>query len=318
MEANQLFVSIGTTKVFRWMLTDDNFRNRAANDVRAGYIYPLYTPGGLDVADDYASDHPHMHGIWSAWTITTFRDHAVDFWNGYANQGHVDLESMDGAWSGPVHAGLVANIIHDDITTTPDVTVLNEKWVVTVYKTHDGAPPYFIFDIDSMQTTATPDPLILDQYHYGGFGFRGAEEWATAATFLTSEGHSRTSGDGQNARWVQCTAPSAAGSAAMPRSVIRATCALRRGCASIRAIRIGLSSPSRRSRAVATRSAIVPYRSRFRVVTFDGNADSVAQPALGRLRDTADGDGHPLSTLEENPTTALGSWAVSPRSLPVP
>ena len=154
VEGNQLFFSVGTTRLFRWTLTADNFRNRAANDVRSGYIYPLYTPGGLNVADDYASDHPHMHGLWSAWTSTTFRNHKVDFWNGYANQGHVDLTSMEGAWAGQVHGGLIANIQHDDITLNPPVTALREKWVVTIFKTHDGAPPYFLFDIDSVQLAA--------------------------------------------------------------------------------------------------------------------------------------------------------------------
>jgi hypothetical protein len=275
VDANQLFVSIGTTRIFRWVLVNDNFRNRSANDVRSGYIYPLYTPAGVNVADDYASDHPHMHGLWSAWTSTTFRNHAVDFWNGYANQGHVDLKSMDGAWSGPVHAGLVANIIHNDITVTPPVTVLNEKWVVTVYKTHDGAAPYYLFDIDSVQTTATSDPLILEQYHYGGFGFRGAAEWATAASFLTSENQNRTSGDGQNARWCAMYGNvngKIGGYAGLGHpSNVRAP----------QGLRIHPSNPywaflptTALKGGRYTIEAGVPYKSRFRIVVFDGNADA--------------------------------------------
>jgi hypothetical protein len=275
VEGNQLFMSVGTTRVFRWVLTDDNFRNRSANDVRSGYIYPLYTPSGLNVADDYASDHPHMHGIWSAWTATTFRGHKVDFWNGYANQGHVDLTAMEGAWAGQVHGGLIANIQHDDITTNPPVTVLRERWVVTIYKTHDGTAPYFLFDIDSVQSTATPDPLVLDQYHYGGFGFRGSEQWATAATFLTSEGHNRTSGDGQNARWCAMYGnvsgrPGGYAGLGHP-SNVRAP----------QGLRIHPSNPywaflptTPLKGGAYTIQPNVPYKSRFRVVVFDGNADA--------------------------------------------
>jgi Methane oxygenase PmoA len=282
VEANQLFVKVGDSQVFRWVLTDDNFRNRAANDVRSGYIHPLRTPAGLAVTDDYAEDHPHMHGLWSSWTNTTFRSHKVDFWNGYLNQGHVDLESMDGAWSGPVHAGLIANLAHTDISTEPDVRVLNEKWLVTVYKTHEGAAPYFLLDIDSTQVTAGNDPLILDQYHYGGFGFRGAEEWAVGAnvSYLTSEGHTRQNADGQNARWVAQfgnVGGQTGGYAALGHpSNVR----------SPQGLRVHPSNPYWAFVPVTplkggryTIEAGVPYRTRFRVVSFDGpaNADLLNQ-----------------------------------------
>jgi hypothetical protein len=205
VDGEHLYVTQGSSQVFRWTRVEDNFRGAQARDVRAGYIYPLYTPAGLNVADDYQSDHPHMHGIWSAWVNTTFKGHRVDFWNGYDNTGRVDLESMDGLWSGSVHAGLIANLVHTDITTNPPGNALNEKWVVTVYKTTraDGAVPYYIYDIDSTQVTSGSDALILEQYHYGGFGFRGSEQWTTPAnvSYLTSEGHTRANGDGQNARW---------------------------------------------------------------------------------------------------------------------
>ncbi len=203
-EGEHLFLKQGDTTIFRWTLVYDNFRGAAQRDVRAGYIYPIYTPGGINVGGDYGEDHPHMHGIWSAWTRTTFRGHAVDFWNGYADQGHVDLAGMEAIWSGRVHAGLIANIVHRDITTAPPVDVLAEKWIVTVYNPTPGTP-YYIYDIDSTQQLAGPDPLVLEEYHYGGFGFRGAEEWRldpNAVAWLTSAGDDRISGDGQNAKWA--------------------------------------------------------------------------------------------------------------------
>ncbi|HEY6728296.1 MAG TPA: DUF6807 family protein [Polyangiaceae bacterium] len=201
---NQLFVRMGDKKVFRWTLVEDNFRGAQSRDVRAGYIYPIYTPSGLNVGDDYQADHPHMHGIWSAWTLTTFNGHKVDFWNGYDNSGRVDLAGMKGIWNGPVTGGLVASLVHSDITTNPRTAALNEDWIVTVYKTHDGAAPYFVYDIDSTQTTASSSPLILEQYHYGGFGYRGSEQWldVSKVNYLSSEGHTRTTGDGQRAKWL--------------------------------------------------------------------------------------------------------------------
>jgi hypothetical protein len=274
---DQLFLTQGESQVFRWTLVEDNFRGAQPRDVRGGYIFPLYTPGGLNVADDYQVDHPHMHGVWSAWTLTTFRGHKVDFWNGYDNSGRVDLVSMDGIWSGPVHAGLIANLVHTDITTTPSVAALNEKWIVTVYHTHDGAAPYYIFDVDSTQITASENPLILETYHYGGFGFRGSEEWQdpSRVSYLTSEGHNRSSGDGQNARWVaqygnvgdQVGGYAAFDHPTNPRHP--------------QGLRIHPSNPYWSFTAVTQSSGGrftievgAPYVSRYRVVSFDGSADA--------------------------------------------
>jgi hypothetical protein len=276
-EGGHLFLKHGTTNIFRWLLVDDNFRGSTPNNVRAGYIFPLYTPSGKNVADDYQSDHPHMHGVWSAWKDSTFRDHKVDFWNGYANQGMVDLESMGGHWGGPVHGGLLANLRHYDITVTPNIDALKEVWVVTVYKTHDEPSPYYVFDIDSTQRTAGADKLVLDQTTYGGFGFRGSEQWVEIGSvqFLTSEGHNRTTGDAQRANWVAMYgnvdgAP--AGYAAMGHPTNLRT---------PQGLRIHPSNPywsftpttSLAGSTYTIDGGGATLGSRFRLVTFDGDAD---------------------------------------------
>lgn len=273
----QLFLRVGDQKVFRWTLVEDNFRGAQARDVRAGYIYPVYTPAGLNVADDYQIDHPHMHGIWSAWTFTTFRGHAVDFWNGYNNTGRVDLKSVDGIWNGPVTGGLIASLVQSDITVTPSVAVLNETWIVTVYKTHDGAAPYFVYDIDSTQNAATEDPLILEEGTYGGFGFRGSEQWQTPEnmSMLTSEGQDRKAGDGQRANWVAqygAVDGQVAGYAAFDHPT---------NFRHPQGLRLHPTNPywafSACTKSAGGRFQIdpgKPYKSLYRVVAFDGAADA--------------------------------------------
>lgn len=274
----QLFLKIGESKVFRWTLVEDNFRGAQAQDVRAGYIFPAYTPGGKNVADDYQVDHPHMHGIWSAWTLTTFNQHKVDFWNGYDKTGRVDLKSMDGIWNGPVTGGLIASLVHSDITETPSVAALNETWIVTVYKTHDAAQqPYFVYDIDSTQTTASESELVLETYHYGGFGFRGSEDWTDASqvSYLTSEGHTRSNGDGQRAKWVAQYGNvdgAVAGYAAFDHPT---------NFRHPQGLRIHPSNPywsfTACTQSAGGRFEIVPnapYKSLYRVVAFDGAADA--------------------------------------------
>jgi hypothetical protein len=273
-----LFYQVGDSTVFRWTMEIDNFRGANQNNERKGYVFPLYTPAGLNVADDYQSDHPHMHGVWSAWTNTNFRSHHVDFWNGYADEGKVDQSGIAGVWDGPVHAGLISNLEHIDITTNPNVVVLTEQWIVTVFKTHDGAAPYFVFDIDSVQKTATSDPLTLEQYHYGSFGFRGAQEWTNtvSVSYLTSEGDDRTSGDGKVGRWVaqygQINGQTGGYAGLGHPENFRAP----------QGLRIHPSNPywgfvpvtAGNGGRFVLEGGGVPYHSQFRVVSFDGGADA--------------------------------------------
>ena len=47
-------------------------------------------------------------------------------------------------------------------------------------------------------------PLLINEYHYGGMGIRGARAWdaGSDADFLTSEGLVRADGNHSLARWV--------------------------------------------------------------------------------------------------------------------
>jgi hypothetical protein len=170
--------------------------------LRGGYIHPLYTPGGLLVTDDYPGDHHHHHGIWSAWAHTMFEGRSMDFWNMGGGSAKVDFDSLAATWEGAVHAGLRTKHVFVDLKAPGQPKVaINEEWLVTVYRTQDGAQPYFLFDIDSTQEAASASPVMLETYLYGGFAFRGSKEWQAGATFLTSEGKTRGNGDGSTGRW---------------------------------------------------------------------------------------------------------------------
>lgn len=163
-----------------------------ASNARRGYLYPVFTPNGALVTDDYPPDdevermHLHHHGMWAAWTRTQFNGHPVDFWNPWG-EGRVELGSVTAPWQGPVHAGLVATFTHEDMTDG-GMMALNERWALRVYSTHSGAAPYYLFDLESTQE-AINSPLRLEVYHYGGFAVRGAREWRGGNfQFITSEG----------------------------------------------------------------------------------------------------------------------------------
>jgi hypothetical protein len=171
---------------------------------RGGYLHPVRTPSGRVVTDDYPSDHYHHHGIWFAWTKTEFQGRHPDFWNVQDGTGRVDFTALDDAWSGPVHAGVRARHHYTDTSAPAPTIALREEWVTRVFRVGRAAErPYFLFDVDVSQTTATADPLVLDEYRYGGIGVRGPTESRSLdnAFFLTSEGKARNDGDASRGRW---------------------------------------------------------------------------------------------------------------------
>lgn len=173
--------------------------------VRAGYVHPVFSPAGQLVTDDYPSNHPHHHGIWAPWTKTRFQGRSPDFWNMGGKTGAEEFVALDRTWSGPLHGGFEARLKMVDLSAPKPVTVLHVTWQLTAYDSAGVTPAARIFDLVITETCATPDPLILPEYHYGGFGFRGADAWngpGSAARFLTSEGITdRIKGNNTRARW---------------------------------------------------------------------------------------------------------------------
>jgi hypothetical protein len=274
-QGNGVDLKIDTTTVFHFQTKGELPAGIANAYLRGGYIHPLYTPGGVVVTDDWPSDHRHHHGIWSAWTATEFNGHHVDFWNMGMGLGKVDFDSLSGTWQGPVHAGFDTKLNHIDLVPATDVTALHERWVVTVYRTHEGTAPYFIFDLDSTQECATSSPLTLDDYRYGGFAFRGHAQWKDKANvaFLTSEGKDRLAADDMPARWVSIFGAvdgKKVGYAAMGHpSNFRAP----------QPVRIHPDDPYFNFSPTKGMPASIdpgkPYVSHFRVVTFDGEPNAM-------------------------------------------
>ncbi|MEY2877675.1 MAG: hypothetical protein RLZZ15_55, partial [Verrucomicrobiota bacterium] len=187
--------------------TDKNEVPRADIDPkykRAGYLHPLLTPAGAVVTGDYPSNHVHHHGIWSPWVKTSFQGRTPDFWNMQGGTGTVEFVAVERTWGGPVHGGFVSRQRLLDLSTRPAVAAIDETWVVTVYNLPGGAAPMRIVDLTITHACATADPLGLPQYHYGGLGLRGRDEWngKDKLTVLTSDGETdRVKANARRMRW---------------------------------------------------------------------------------------------------------------------
>jgi hypothetical protein len=118
-------------------------------------------------------------------------------------KGRVDFVALDAQWGGSVHGGFRSRQNFVDLTGPKPVVALHETWQVTAFPPH-GWREHWLLDLVSEQTCATPNPLMLPKYHYGGVGLRGNRAWngATNVNFLTSDGVTdRIKGNTQNGRW---------------------------------------------------------------------------------------------------------------------
>ena len=167
---------------------------------RSGYLHPVWTPDGRILTNDFPAKHLHHHGIWFPWTSSEFEGRKSDFWNSKSKQGKVECVKVDESFSGPVLAGLRARhrFVNLNAPEGPRAA-LDETWEVRVYALRET----FVFDLVSVQTCATPSPLVIKKYYYGGLGFRGSGEWEgkDGVSFLTGEGKGRVDGNATTAKW---------------------------------------------------------------------------------------------------------------------
>lgn len=173
---------------------------------RSGFIHPVQSPSGRCLTADFPPDHAHQHGLFNAWVNTTFQGRQVDFWNQAGKTGSVEHRRVVSTGATSNSAEFTVELQHTDLSA-PDgpVPVLKELWTVRLLAHPTGR----LFDIESRQTCIADSPLIVNEYHYGGMGFRGSSEWfaekgqpATDFEFQTSEGRDRIQGNHTRPRWV--------------------------------------------------------------------------------------------------------------------
>lgn len=180
---------------------------------RSGFLHPVYTPDGEVLTAAFPVDHPHQHGIFSAWVKTKYDGKDVDFWNLAGRTAYVAHERVESVFQDGTRAGFVVQLLHR-LRSDPPVDVLREEWKLTVQPT-DGT--YFCFDLETTQKALTDKPLVVEKYHYGGMAFRGPVDWllpgdearkrvpalsGEGPAFLNSLGNDRIAGNHAHARWV--------------------------------------------------------------------------------------------------------------------
>ena len=175
---------------------------------RTGYLHPVYAPSGLEVTGDYAADHKHQHGLFFAWTKSSFKGKPCEFWNESAKRGKVRHRGS------PMINGLVLSTEQEFVqfTKSGERIVLVEQWEIAL---HDNVTTdYFVFDLSSKQSCASDAPLTVHKYHYGGMAIRGNVQWLSEkkddsppGKMITSESKTRENGNHSRPRWTAMYGP---------------------------------------------------------------------------------------------------------------
>lgn len=226
---SQLIVMCGDSEVLRYNIV----ALKAPQGIdsayeRSGYIHPIYTPDGHMVSGDFAADHPHQHGLFAAWTDASYRGRTIDFWNQHRGSGIVLHDRVVSV--GPPGESVQFSVAVKHLAILEDgkrTEILDDIWTVKVGKSIQNAQLIgYSIDYTIDQTNVTKHPLTINEYHYGGIGFRGNNTWysdpsakALAATnkkpdselpplnltrhrFETSEGHDRRKGNHSRPEWT--------------------------------------------------------------------------------------------------------------------
>ena len=176
---------------------------------RSGYIHPVWSPSGTVLTRIQPPDHYHHYGLWGPWTETFIQGRPVDFWNLYKGEGTVRFGHMLQTVAGPVFTAFSALQQHLDFGSKgPDQIALNEILEVRAWNA-DSAGRYWLVDYISTFNCPLDSGILFAAYRYGGgLGFRALESWTnTNSTVLTSEGHTRKTADGTQARWCILEGP---------------------------------------------------------------------------------------------------------------
>lgn len=170
---------------------------------RSGFIHPLWTPHGQALTRINPPDHYHHYGLWNPWTKVLFEGETVDFWNLKDKKGTVRFADFVSLEQGTVYGGY--QVLHQHVVFKKDGSekvAINELQSVRIYQS-SAFQDHYLADVTIQLNCAAGSPVVLQEYRYGGLGWRATADWNKHnSEMLTSEGNTRKDADGSKARWV--------------------------------------------------------------------------------------------------------------------
>lgn len=233
---------------------------------RSGHLHPIKTPRGKTVTDDFSDDHAHQHGLFFAFVKAKTDTETLDFWNQHKRNANVRSEKVISVSDSKIQTSQVHYRLRDN------KTIFHEVWSIQPAKVGDC----YVFDVEVKIRNVTKQPITILKNHYGSFGLRGSGQWRdsqkTHFDFTTSTGKSRQTGNLSRESWV-----------AMHGKIDGDFCGVAvvghpENFRAPQPARLHPSMPYFSFAPMANDSFLIKaqqvYRSRFRIITFDGKLDS--------------------------------------------
>lgn len=167
----------------------------------SAFIHPLRTPSGFQLTRIQPDDHKHHFGVWWPWKLVKVDNQKYNTWEIQQGQGR--------------HAGVSAKILSQsadkvvlDLTNQSEIKskdgtyqpVILERTTLRFSRLGKDA---YVLDIDIQQQPVKGKKVIISQYRYSGFSWRGTSAWnKTNSHMHTSGGHHRDNANGQKAHWA--------------------------------------------------------------------------------------------------------------------
>jgi methane monooxygenase PmoA-like len=141
---------------------------------RCCYIFPLLTPAGVSVLDDFPKDHYHHRGVFWAWPVVETEQGKYDLWT---DEG---VEHRFEKWLNRSADSQQASLVVEDGWYAGDRRIVAEGVSITVFAARDNAREFEV----ELRLTAVSGPVTLrgSREHgksYGGFCARLAPRTST-------------------------------------------------------------------------------------------------------------------------------------------
>lgn len=166
---------------------------------RCCYVYPLWTPGGVPMLDDFPKDHYHHHGLFWAWPVVEIAGRRYDLWMyrgiGHRFEGWIRRDPLEGRLRLMAENGWYAD----------GRRVVREIVEIVVHPAQgDVRRVDFHFEWEAVKEPVTLRGSQEEGKSYGGFSARFAPRENTV--IRTSEGVAEKDEDLVPHRWAELEA----------------------------------------------------------------------------------------------------------------
>jgi len=167
---------------------------------RSSYLHPVYSPGGVQISDDFNPNHPHHRGISWMWPEVTVDGKKGDIWT------IVNFKQKFVAWKAQATGQNTARLAVENGWYDGDRKFVKENVDILVHAVQDG---HRVLEF-TLQFEALDRPVVIagtpdGKKGFGGFCFRFATPDGGGANTVIRTEHGIAKKDGVMSRhpWAQ-------------------------------------------------------------------------------------------------------------------